>query len=331
MNKNALKITSMPDDLVEGLFGQVFLWIFEVLPYLDKRGIMPAWLIRSKLYGSPEEDYVVIPGLVELNYLPKHSGSDFKDLSLMNLRNRGVVVLGNDWQYISNLWKKYFRIPQRIIGRADGFPKLNAALGLHYRGTDKNKALDETNYVSEDDFMTLAGDFLESHPEIRTIFIASDESAFVEKFRARHVDYHIVSSGQVVHHKELSGHGELEKGDHAVLDCLLLSRCKYLLKCQSALSGFAKVLNPAIEAYRISANKLPDWNREIPYFPDGYLPKYRSKNPKVQTILDRLFVDDWTSDRTVYRRFGKKFKYQKRDGGLRMLRRIARKVLRGGK
>lgn len=322
-----MRITSMPEDLVEGLFGQVFLWIFEILPYLDERGIRPAWAIRSKLYGSHDEDNIVIPGLVELNYEPGNPDFGFDDLSLLQLRDRGVAILGSDWQYLSCLWNRYFRIPERIVSRANGFPSLDAALGLHYRGTDKNKALDETNYVSEADFMTLTGDFLDSHPEVRIIFIASDEASFVEMLRGRYVEYQIVSSGEATHHKELTGCAGSEKGDHAMLDCVLLSRCKYLLKCQSALSGFAKVLNPEIEAYRISANKLPDWNREIPYFPDGYLPKYCSSTPKVQTILDRLFVDDWTSDQAVFKRFGSKFKYQRRDCRLRNLRKVARRFL----
>jgi hypothetical protein len=102
------------------------------------------------------------------------------------------------------------------------------------------------------------------------------------------------------------------KGDHALLDCLLLSRCRYLLKCQSALSGFSKVLNPRLEAYRLSANKLPSWSWGNPYFPDAYLPKLTSKNPECQKILDDLFTDDWTLDRVAAKKFGGSFKYRLR-------------------
>ena len=35
------RIASNPEDLAEGLFGQVLLWVFELLPRLESRGIRP--------------------------------------------------------------------------------------------------------------------------------------------------------------------------------------------------------------------------------------------------------------------------------------------------
>ena len=329
MNKNIL-ITSKPRDLKEGLFGQVLLFVFEVLPYLDERGMMPDWAIRSKLYGNPKNDCLVIPGLLELNYNPIAPDVEYKKVSLKKLRGYATTTLGNDWGYLNRLLLKYFRIPQRVVDRADTFPKLDQALGLHYRGTDKNKSSNETNYVSEPDFMTLAADLLRSLPDVRLIFIASDERQFVEKMRAAHPDYDIISSGEVVHHKNLKDQDNFAKGDHAMLDCLLLSRCKYLMKCQSALSGFAKVLNPEIEAYRISANKLAPWAPETPYFPDAYLPKFSSGNPECQRILHRLFAEDWTENESVVEKYGELFGYKERahQSGTSILNRVKQGITR---
>lgn len=311
MVKN-IQITSTPSELKEGLFGQVMLFIFEVLPYLDERDLMPDWAIRSKLYGNPNDDFLVVPGLLELNYEPMRGNAKVQKIGLKKMRRYATSTLGNDWRYLNGLLLKYFRIPRRIIDRADAFPELNQALGLHYRGTDKNKSSSETNYVSEADFMTLAADFLSKHPEVRVIFTASDEDQFVEKMRVAHPGSQIVSSGEVVHHKNLKAQDNFAKGDHAMLDCLLLSRCKYLLKCQSALSGFAKVLNPEIQAYRISANKLAPWAPETPYFPDAYLPKYSSENSECQRVLQRLFREDWTENESVVEKHRDLFGYKKR-------------------
>lgn len=311
MDKNIL-ITSKPRDLKEGLFGQVLLFVFEVLPYLDERNMMPEWAIRSKLYGNRENGCLVIPGLLELNYIPVVSEIRSKNVGLKKLRHYATATLGNDWRYLNKLLLKYFRIPRRITDRADTFPNLNQALGLHYRGTDKNKSSSETNYVSEADFMMLADDLLKSLPDVRLIFIASDERQFIERMREAHPDYEILSSGEVVHHKNLIEHDNFAKGDHAILDCLLLSRCKYLMKCQSALSGFAKILNPEIEAYRISANKLAPWAPATPYFPDAYLPKYTSENPECQRVLQRLFTEDWTETESVVEKYGGLFGYKER-------------------
>lgn len=330
MRKNKrLKVTTRPEDLVEGLFGQVILLIFEILPYLDKKSIIPEWEIRSKLYGDPDLDYIVIPGLLVPRNQEVMRGSALECVTLPQLRDWATVTLGNDWHYLNAIWSKYFLISDRIIGRANLFPELGSALGLHFRGTDKNKAVVETNYVSEDDFLAVVDDFTSAHPEVRKIFLASDENGFFQKLRNCYPDFEIIESGPVVHHKDVHGGNGYAKGEHALLDCLLLSRCKYLLKCQSALSGFAKVLNPDLEAYRISANKLVPWAKEIPYFPDAFLPRYESERYGCRQVIERLFVDDWTQNAKVARIYGPMFRYKRRRGHTRLhsvLRRVRRRL-----
>lgn len=304
-----IRIVTTVEQLQEGLFGQIFLYLFEMLPYLDRQQLQPDWAIRSRLYGVPD-DYVVIPGLLELNYeLPVGS---YRKVSLQDLRRGNLVALGNDWEYSSGLWAKYFRWPERVRRHADEYPTLDHALGIHYRGTDKNQFQLDTNYVSHEDFLTLVGDFVDSHPDIATILVATDENAFTEKVRVRFPHMIVINSGAVLHHKKLDVDKNPLKGDHALLDCLLLSRCKYLVKCQSALSGFAKVLNPNLEAYRVAANKLARWTWGIPYFPDAYIPKLTSRDPECQRILTRLLAGDWTEDKTAVRKFGGQFRFKPR-------------------
>ena len=310
--KTKIKIFTFPEQLKEGLFGQIFLHLFEVLPYLEKHDIQPAWEIRSPLYGQPP-DRIVIPGLLELNY--RIADDKYEEVNLQVLREKHTATLGNDWDYLNKLWGKYFCLPERVISRADDFPGLGHALGLHYRGTDKNTSLGETNFVSPEDFLKLVADFVASHLDIKTIFIATDEVGFAERIQSQHASLRVLNSGRVVHHKDLTEDNHLGKGEHALLDCLLLSRCKYLLKCQSALSGFAKILNPKIEAYRISSNKIFFW--DIPYFPDAHLPKLTSQNPQCQMILARLFAGDWTHNKAARKKYGRTFKYQKRKGYMR--------------
>jgi hypothetical protein len=309
-----IKISTSASELQEGLFGQVFLWVLEILPYLDNHGIRPEWAIRSALYGRPD-DFLVIPGLLEPNYEPAAGAS--REVPLKELRLDHLVALGNDWDYISALWWKFFRLPERILRRADELPALGRALGLHYRGTDKNKSLVETNHVSKEDFLELVRDFIATHPDIELIFIATDENDFVEKVRARHPNLRVVNSGAVTHHKDLGREDNFAKGEHALLDCLLLSRCRYVVKCQSALSAFAKVFNPRLEAYRISANKLVFWSMGAPYFPDGHLPRLTSRDAGCQKILARLFDGDWTQNVVAAKQYGKQFQFQKRKGYVR--------------
>jgi hypothetical protein len=310
MKNGNFRIVTRTEEIREGLFGMVFLWPFEILPYLDQRGLRPEWAIRSALYGRAEDD-IAIPGLLDLNYTPAPATHE---VNLPQLRREQQCALGGDWEYASALWRKFFSVPERIIRRADEFPPLDGALGLHYRGTDKHNTSIETNYVSEQDFLDLTADFIARHPEIKTVFLATDEYSFVQKIRGLYPALRIINSGEVTHHKDVAGQERFAKGEHALLDCVLLSRCRYLLKCQSALSAFTKILNPNIEAYRLSANKLVHWNMGWPYFPDGYLPKFTSHDERCKKILERLFAGDWTDDFYTNKKLGKPFKFIRRKG-----------------
>ncbi len=302
-----MKISTTPEQIKDGLFGAIFVQMLEVLPVLDEKKLWPNWAIRSVLYGAPP-DSIIVPGLLELNYRP--GNGDGEETNLAAVREKYAVTLGNDWAYLSLIWHKYFRLPKRVLDRADQFTGLSQALGLHYRGTDKNKATGETNFVSQDNFLVLARDFVSSHPEIDTILIATDENAFVRRIEAEFKSLRVLHSGNVTHHKTLETGNNLAHGEHALLDCLLLSRCKYLLKCQSALSGFAKIFNPKVRAYRLSAN-MP-WFWDIPNFPDAHLPKLTSQNPECQRILARLFAGDWTYDQLMRKKFGGTYQYKQR-------------------
>jgi len=278
-------VTTEVDDLQEGLFGQVLLWVFELLPWLDARGLRPAWDIRSRLYGTAP-GHRVLPGVFDLAYVPAAAAR--RRRSLLWLRVAHVSVLGNDWAALHGLWQRYFRVPPRIAARADAFGLPPDCLGLHYRGTDKNGALADTNPVDPDDFLALAAAFVAERPVLRAIFLASDEPGMLARTRARFPTLPVLGLGDIAFHKAPADGPE--KADRALLDCVLLSRCRVVLKCSSALSGFAKVLVPQLECYRVSASKI---FHEVPYFPDAYIPRLKLREPAAQAILARQFAGDW--------------------------------------
>lgn len=319
-----LKITTKPEELTEGLFGYIILHLFEVLPKLHEDGIFPCWDIRSNRYGCAP-DHVIIPGLLDINYEQKEGNC--KEMNLVEVRKRYAQVLGNDWEYMNMLWNTYFQIPNRIVAKADEFGDLSETLAVHYRGTDKNLAIHETQPVTHGDILLLVEDFLETHPEIRTLFLATDEASLIQKAQRAFGQHKIINTGEVELWDSNNKPVSLQIGDHAVLDCLLMSRCKYLIKCQSALSGFAKILNPTLLAYRISASKM---FAEIPYFPDAYIPRLESSGVKCQKVLSRLFEGDWLSDQRARDKFGIQFRKMVRDPknieGIKIKRFIKRKL-----
>ena len=278
-----IRIESKPWENPEGLFGQVILWVFEILPYLHEHRIFPDWRIRAAHYG------LVIPGALDLAYVVQPGPK--KEFNLARLRSHRRCVIGNDWQNLSTLWNAYFRIPNRVINLATTFGPLSDAIGIHYRGNDKNTASWDTNPVSHNDYLAIIRQFCQERPEFRRIFLATDDANFYG-FLKSNISLEIINLGGVsFHKKQASGELSEEKADRAMLDCLLLSRCGVVLLTSSALSSFAKVINPDLEIYRVAASKL---FHNTPYFPVAYIPIYNSSSPEIAALVGHLMADDWT-------------------------------------
>jgi hypothetical protein len=295
-----LAIEAEPWENPEGLFGQIFLWVFEVLPYLEERGIFPEWNISGDHYGQ------VIPGALDLAYEPRPGPK--RQIKLAHLRSRHRYIIGSDWHRLSALFNTYFRVPDRISAQAADQGILSDAIGVHYRGHDKHKVGWDSNPVTPDDFLIIITQFYKERPELRRIFLATDDEAFHE-FLKRNIPLDVVNLGAVGFHKDPSSLQRLGalKADRAMLDCVLLSRCGAVLLTQSALSAFAKVLNPDLEIYRVGASKL---FHNTPYFPVAYIPVYRSKSSEVAAIVDRLIQGDWTQT-ADYPQFATPFAYRR--------------------
>jgi hypothetical protein len=135
---------------------------------------------------------------------------------------------------------------------------------------------------------------LEKKGDVDLVFLASDEDSFIAKAK-KALPVPVVSFtqrrktsgrlraffGKKNREPLFRGHEESENTETArcaVIDSLLLSRCHYLLKSQSALSGWSKVWNPGIEAYRVAAFKY-DW------FPDAFIPLYQTDDTKLSAEL----------------------------------------------
>jgi len=311
-SSEALRISNRPGELNEGLFGQIVLYVFEVLPYLKANGIYPDWNITSKLYGrSP--DFTVLPGVFDLAYTPPRG--KLKEVDLYALRAAHTSVLGGDWRALHDLWHSYFRVPQRVLRAADGVDIGAHTLGVHYRGQDKNALTHgDTNSVSQGEFLTLVRGFLDEHARVDSLFVATDEYSFVKAISAEFPHLKIINLGEVDFHKQAND--VPQKADRALLDAVLLSRCEHVIKCSSALSSFAKVLRPELSIFRIAACKL---FADIPYFPDAYIPTLHSSSPESNRILGRLMKDDWLDNPEARQRFGTPFVDQPRFTGQQKL------------
>jgi hypothetical protein len=288
MGKLPICVYCSADQLHQGLFGNAFYHTFQILPYLLKNGIFPAWELRAIHYGEPP-DYITIPGAVDLAYeMPK---PPYRRIHLDELRRRHAQLIGNDWQQISRMWHAFFRTPQRVVERADNVFPAGRVLGLHYRGTDKLTTAWDSNAITQDDFITLAKEFIETQEPYDVIFAATDEISFVDKLRDS-IDLPVINLGEVEFHLAVDKKtSATEKTDRAMLDCVLLSRCACVIETSSALPSFAKVLNPDIPVFRTAASKL---FCDMPYFPVAHIPVLPVKSAQGKAILESTMTSDWT-------------------------------------
>ena len=285
----------------EGLFGGIVTFVMSVLPYLSRHGIKPIWSIKSRLYGR-KPDYEVIPGIFDLAYLPESKGERVK---LQFMMKRFSCVLGNDFEYLHELFFSFFSIPYRIRQKAEEIVISQQTLGIHYRGTDKNKSIYDTNPVSIDQFIEIIVNFLKENSRITAIYVATDETEFMRRIAKEFPAYAVANLDVGRHHKDLDS--AFEQAELALADAYNLSRCGIVLKCSSALSAFSKVINPKLPIFRIAASKAFAFG---PYYLDGHIPRLVLKSEKANEMIDALYEGDW-EESLVYRcLFGHAFQTQ---------------------
>jgi hypothetical protein len=174
----------------------------------------------------------------------------------------------------THLVQKYIGIQQSVRQRVDAFAEHHfddrIVLGVHYRGTDKRAEAPAVPYVRVKDTIN---DYLKYNSECDCLFVSSDEESFVDfiekEFRDRlavvYHDDHERSTSQIAVHRSKSG-DPFRKGEEAVVNCLLLSKCRALIKTASFLSGWSKLFNPDLPVQLLN----PPFERQL-WFPDREL------------------------------------------------------------
>ncbi len=291
--KKPVRIVCDAKDLSQGLFGGLFYYLLQLLPYLHEGGLYPQWHLRTTHYGDPP-DFLTLPGILDLAYTPP--SGPYRDITLFEMRRRHAHVVGNDWEALHALWKLYFRIPPRILAAAADYLPRGPVLGIHYRGTDKQTNTWDSNPISQEQYLTLIGNFLEDRHEFTAIFAATDEIAFLDRLRQAS-PLPVLSLGAAEFHLAAEhSTTRAEKADRALLDCLLLSRCGCVLETSSALPSFAKLLNPQLEIYRCAASRLfGELFSGMPYFPVAHIPVLPVRHEASRQILGQTMLMDWTT------------------------------------
>jgi hypothetical protein len=283
------------NELNEGLFGEIFLRIFELLPILENNNLdinNLYWYVKTANYDS------IFPEILDYTNDDKNIQQPMNHIiNFFELRN--IVpqyVLGDDFLKLNKLFFKYFKIPKQLSDVADSL-SLKDYLGLHYRGTDKTTDIGFNTPLTKEMFYIVVDSYIQTN-NIKNIFIASDENDVFDYFVEKYPNIDFKSC------RDFKGNlfwrnneNPILSGKMAMVDMLCLSKCNTVLKVSSALSSFSKVINPSLNVYRINSLKFIPNPKHIPYFPDAYiplLPTNEKYTEECNNIMKEVQQDDWS-------------------------------------
>jgi hypothetical protein len=350
MNENVLRLK--PRYTMNKGFFSAFAYIHQCLPYLENKyfnkGINLNIQYYSHNYGS-YPNFQVIGNTIQLNYIPSinKTNQQFEELNcLVGLckkicGNQSVnedlslyYSYKNDFKLAKEHFYKYFKFNQLIVDDTNLFTKKFAnkkVLGLHYRGTDKNKVKWVT-HINIEEFIKI----IEYHLTKNTydvIFISTDDNIFIE-----HMNEKYSSKYEILHYDDLKNDEnnnsihlnrlslmenkikEINKKAHAndinrmvlmesnlkketkinefllqnvIINSLILSKCDCVLKTHSQVSAYSKIFNPDLKIYRVNSCYACCW-------PDSHIETYdynSIENEEVKNLLKSKLLNEFPENK----------------------------------
>jgi hypothetical protein len=242
-----------------GFFAQLT-WCLYFLAYCEKRKRNPFLRLTGTMYGDNPQydwfhDYFEETNAVTARY----AYSDVSKLKIIRVFDIADTQLPFTYhpsmtiEWAHRLFTTYYRVKQTVAAYVDDFVARQFAggvIGVHFRGTDKKAEASPVDWPGcFSSVMKLAAD----HPELRKAFLSSDDPGFIQWFAANakgtlsvifHNDLERSRGDKPIHMNPLGD--PRRKGFEAVVNCLLLSRCSFLIRSASFLSAWSSIFNPAL-------------------------------------------------------------------------------------
>jgi hypothetical protein len=233
-------------------------------------------LLRLGRYAM-EHDLVPDIRFLSSNYKDLARGADWlsyyfdRRLSFPELRSRKPIYIRDLSEFPVNydtdlslheanaLIFRFYRLRPEIEQAVAEFSSANGVgentLGIHYRGTDKSS---EAPRVSEQRVVDNALAYLRANRSVDSVFLASDEAAFINYARSALNNYRISCLPDSIRsldgrpiHLSSSGAGYLV-GRDALLNALVLARCRALLRTSSFLSAWSSIFRPSVDVFLLN-------------------------------------------------------------------------------
>jgi hypothetical protein len=151
---------------------------------------------------------------------------------------------------------KYVRPKKHILQKVEDFHARHLAgsrvLGVQMRGSDKgtaDAAPELMRIVPPSEYFSYIDRFVSESPMCK-IFLATEQAQYVKETVARYGDRVVTRDvirtdgfGPGTCTFRIDGKNPYLKGEEVLVDCLLLARCDFLLRCTSAVGEYAMYFN----------------------------------------------------------------------------------------
>ena len=274
-----LKVLHVEIDHHSGGFFAQLNWCLYIFAFSKMHSLTPRVSLVSDNYrnaSSPKRDWFT-------NYFTYQNTTYSEDLNAFSWRKKYITHISElgfsiepdlTIKQAHDIFFETVIVKTSIQKEADDFVNTyfgdKSILGVHYRGTDKGTEAPRVQYESTRNAICAA---IGANPSIAGVYIATDEHTFLEymqrNFNARTIYSRIDSvrskDGTAVHLSR-SRPANTDIGRDALVNCMILSRCRTLVRCSSFLSAWASVFNPAVNVILLNRpfeNKLWYPEREI--------------------------------------------------------------------
>jgi Nodulation protein Z (NodZ) len=228
-----------------GFFAQLN-WCANVLTYCHERGLTARLSATSPHYRDPARSSNWLTYFFDVPDVTQPV--DFRIAQFWELCMPERYLKLRTIERFHDLVSRHLPLRPEIRSKVDSFCGEHFLgsniLGVHYRGTDKTE---EAPRVRWEAIRQAVSNYMDEHP-VDAIFGASDEPEFLSYLGTSfpRVPLQSTQSRLAASYKQDLGADNYRKGEEALIDCLLLSRCSVLIRTTSFLSAWASIFNPSL-------------------------------------------------------------------------------------
>ena len=250
--------------------------MLEILLYCDTKGYIPAFKFNYLGEETINTDYFrelfVYKNLLAetLDSLQYTAVRDTSELEWKNYDKKLSLSIAK------GLFDKYFSFNPMIQEEVNSFTGKwfigKQVLGIHYRGSDK---ITEAPGVTLEELRNCVIEILKNNPSLNLIFVSSDEEKAIQYLTDLDFPVPVIyredairsEDGEQIHLKKQNSKSIINRD--ALVNCLLLSKCDYLLKTASLLSDCSVIFNPKLKVRAMSAPY-----KYVTYWPTSEINEY---------------------------------------------------------